>query len=1072
MLGEWFYNERIRKAVAVFGSLFNNIFVVRHDSAGKVISQIKVPLSYAPQRDFLARIGSTESGEIQERQIAVKLPRMSFEILAMQYDATRQLPKINKRVVPNETGAENAKLLYTPVPFNIQFQLSVYARSQDDALQIVEQILPFFTPQYNVSVKPLEGFDLIEDTPIRLDGLTMQDDYEGAIENRRTIIYTLDFEMKLNLYRKVNSATSMITSVESSVFDMDGNLLTFIQCDANVVSGDTGTGTEDDASVTNTLVLKNTLNPIVGYDVTTQPANGSATVDETGKWTYVPRGDFFGTDTFVIGVDVGQNVIESVTITVTLESVDGDAVDDAFTVFQNITTILDVATNDDFENTGSKTYSVETFPTNGGLLTINNSPLGLFNYTANNLGVDTWQYRATPDNIPTGSGEVALVTVTANSELTYTVSVPNTIEGATVQATITTNYANNQTVNWSITGDNNTNGRISTTSGSVTMDALSKTVDIVVGQPAGEQGTVTSTFTISDAGTDHDAPYTNAFATAVTASDTFDILDTYPSETATSDTPVPNGYYGYSVDADGELVVIGEPASNKVYVKNLVSSTTVVISGTANDFGRTVATDGNLVAVTGGVSGDAASVYLYAPNGDLLHTYTNPNDLAGSANDQFGYQLSFTEDFLVISAILDGGSQEGSVYFFDKNSPYTTYYRFDYAVGANNRIGSVLSRNLSGTNQIILNNSEIGNRPFFGFMDPNTGNFVHTSGYVGANDANGSGGSNSWNSHFGKGLSSAVVTPNHIILGYPVEGVQGNDPTAHSENARISVWKWADPPRGNFGLFGATPSTPKLSGTFTVRDTSGFGLSTRIDVTSNQLDSILPSTYRDTAWAYIRNVDLDQYIICAVRRDGANNRIIIGLSYSESTGFEGGAANIPGYSTPFPGTQQMNLEISLCLAFDHHIFANDIAQGDGSQTLERFGSNIAINSTYDTLYVSANNESFDGTENANGAVYKFSWNDNDASLYDHTTMNQVTSNKAATLLSYFPGLANETLTRANSSNFWGTPDQQLLTNGAGLARALVVSEATDQVVIGASAAEVDGQQYAGKVYIGPTFTSV
>ena len=173
MLGEWFYNERIRKAVAVFGSLFNGIFVVRHNAAGETISQIKVPLSYAPQRDFLARMIATESGENQERQIAVKLPRMSFEILAMTYDPTRQLPKINKRVVPNVTGAESAKLLYTPVPFNIQFQLSVYARSQDDALQIVEQILPFFTPQYNVSVKPLDGFDLIEDTPIRLDGLTI-----------------------------------------------------------------------------------------------------------------------------------------------------------------------------------------------------------------------------------------------------------------------------------------------------------------------------------------------------------------------------------------------------------------------------------------------------------------------------------------------------------------------------------------------------------------------------------------------------------------------------------------------------------------------------------------------------------------------------------------------------------------------------------------------------------------------------------------------------------------------------------------------------------------------------------
>jgi len=204
MLGNWFYHERIRKAVAVFGSLFNNIYVVRHNSAGDIINQTKVPLSYAPRRDFLDRIQGMESGDAQERQIAIKLPRMSFEILAINYDAQRQLSKVNKRVVPQ--AGQNAKQIYTPVPYNLQFQLNVYARSQDDALQVVEQILPYFTPQYTVAVKPLEGFDLQEDTPIRLDGVVMQDDYEASLEARRTIIYTLDFEMKLNLYKLIESA--------------------------------------------------------------------------------------------------------------------------------------------------------------------------------------------------------------------------------------------------------------------------------------------------------------------------------------------------------------------------------------------------------------------------------------------------------------------------------------------------------------------------------------------------------------------------------------------------------------------------------------------------------------------------------------------------------------------------------------------------------------------------------------------------------------------------------------------------------------------------------------------------
>ena len=218
MLGNWFYHERIRKAVAVFGSLFNNLYVVRQNSAGEIINQTKVPLSYAPRRDFIDRLDGMSVGEQQERQIAIKLPRMSFEILAIQYDATRQLAKVGSRVIP-AAGDTNSKRIYNPVPYNIQFQLNVYARSQDDALQVVEQIIPYFTPQYTVTVKPLEGYDITEDTPIKLEGVVMQDDYEGAIETRRTIIYTLDFEMKLNLYQLVDNSSSIIRTAETSFLD-------------------------------------------------------------------------------------------------------------------------------------------------------------------------------------------------------------------------------------------------------------------------------------------------------------------------------------------------------------------------------------------------------------------------------------------------------------------------------------------------------------------------------------------------------------------------------------------------------------------------------------------------------------------------------------------------------------------------------------------------------------------------------------------------------------------------------------------------------------------------------------
>lgn len=220
MFGSWFYNERIRTSVATFGSLFNEIYIVRKKSDGTVLNQMKVPLSYAPKRNFLERIAQMDAGEDLERQVAIKLPRMSFEIIAMSYDTTRQLPKMNSKMV--STTSTSGQNLYTPVPYLINFQLNIYSKSQDDSLQIVEQILPYFSPQYTLTVKPLKDFpDVKEDTPIRLDGITFTDDYEGALEARRTIVYTLDFEMKINLYKKTPDSGKIINSVDVSMFDFD-----------------------------------------------------------------------------------------------------------------------------------------------------------------------------------------------------------------------------------------------------------------------------------------------------------------------------------------------------------------------------------------------------------------------------------------------------------------------------------------------------------------------------------------------------------------------------------------------------------------------------------------------------------------------------------------------------------------------------------------------------------------------------------------------------------------------------------------------------------------------------------
>ena len=225
MMGSHFYHKRVRTCVAVFGSLFNNLHVLRTDSSGKVLSQVKVPLSYAPKRSFIERLAEMSNGEEAERRVAIKLPRMSFEINSIAYDATRQLPKVNSFSNAVSTDNTRQRKTYVGVPYNVGFSLSVYAKSQDDALQVVEQILPYFAPQYTLTVKPfVDEPSIKEDVPIVLNGLDFQDDYEGPVEQRRTIIYTLTFEMKVNFYgpetsgptiREVNTTLNLIDTEDN-----------------------------------------------------------------------------------------------------------------------------------------------------------------------------------------------------------------------------------------------------------------------------------------------------------------------------------------------------------------------------------------------------------------------------------------------------------------------------------------------------------------------------------------------------------------------------------------------------------------------------------------------------------------------------------------------------------------------------------------------------------------------------------------------------------------------------------------------------------------------------------------
>jgi hypothetical protein len=219
MFGTYFYHQRLRKSVAMFGALFNNIYVIRKDASNNVISQLKVPLAYAPKAKYLERIRENPDLDT-DTKVAIKLPRMSFEIISIQYDATRQFNK-NNQFNQSSSSIQQRTKFNQFVPYNVGFQLSIYAKNHDDALQMVEQILPYFTPQYTLTVKPFADYPNVkEDVPVTLTGVDFSDDYEGALESRRTIIYTLTFEMRVNFYGPILSQGVIKTAI-NNLYDMN-----------------------------------------------------------------------------------------------------------------------------------------------------------------------------------------------------------------------------------------------------------------------------------------------------------------------------------------------------------------------------------------------------------------------------------------------------------------------------------------------------------------------------------------------------------------------------------------------------------------------------------------------------------------------------------------------------------------------------------------------------------------------------------------------------------------------------------------------------------------------------------
>jgi len=223
---EYFYHEILRKTIIGFGTLFNDITIKHKKNTGEVVSLIKVPIAYGPIQKFLARV---EQQPNLNSPVQITLPRMSFEFIGLNYDPTRKVTSTQTFLSPTTTSGNDIRKTYMPVPYNMEFELSIMTKLDDDMLQIIEQILPYFGPSYTISINLLNLIGEKRDVPVTLNGITMSDNYEGDYSTRRALIYTLRFTVKNYLFGPISSASDDIIKKVSLGF----------------ISGDTKSTTRD-----------------------------------------------------------------------------------------------------------------------------------------------------------------------------------------------------------------------------------------------------------------------------------------------------------------------------------------------------------------------------------------------------------------------------------------------------------------------------------------------------------------------------------------------------------------------------------------------------------------------------------------------------------------------------------------------------------------------------------------------------------------------------------------------------------------------------------------------------------
>ena len=218
MFGDHFYHKQIRNTVIAFGTIFNNINIKRLDSSGNPLQNIKIPLSYSPKEKFIARLDQNTDLTGSDSSVAITLPRMAFDITGYSYDGSRKLNK-NQKITAVTTNSDTSKLnsQYMPVPYDVSFELNAFTANSDDGLQILEQILPYFQPDYTVTMIQDRTMDTKRDIPFILESVDYEDSYQGTLTSLRRIIYSLKFTAKIYLYGPI-STSAVIKKVSADLY--------------------------------------------------------------------------------------------------------------------------------------------------------------------------------------------------------------------------------------------------------------------------------------------------------------------------------------------------------------------------------------------------------------------------------------------------------------------------------------------------------------------------------------------------------------------------------------------------------------------------------------------------------------------------------------------------------------------------------------------------------------------------------------------------------------------------------------------------------------------------------------